>query len=151
MNQATTPHTNTIPVAKGLPLIGSLLQLVRNPLTAFMVMTKENGSMFFVKILHKKLLVMGGVDVNRFLSEEGKDCIISEEQWKDLRDYWQSPSILIAMDGQPHIDERRQWKRYISREVAHSEQSKLFDVIRQFVDAHIQEEAVSVNPFAAHW
>lgn len=139
--------SDTIPTAKGLPLIGSLLQLMRNPLTALMVMTQENGSMFFVKILHKKLLVMGGVDVNRFLSEEGKDCIISEEQWKDLRAYWQCPHMLIAMDGQPHIDERRQWKRYISREVAHGEQDKLFDVIRQFMDEHSQESSVSVNPF----
>jgi cytochrome P450 len=139
--------SDTIPTAKGLPLIGSLLQLMRNPLTALMVMTQENDSMFFVKILHKKLLVMGGVDVNRFLSEEGKDCIISEEQWKDLRAYWQCPHMLIAMDGQPHIDERRQWKRYISREVAHGEQDKLFDVIRQFMDEHSQENSVSVNPF----
>ncbi|HRF88401.1 MAG TPA: cytochrome P450 [Pseudomonadales bacterium] len=139
--------SDTIPTAKGLPLIGSLLQLMRNPLTALMVMTQENGSMFFVKILHKKLLVMGGVDVNRFLSEEGKDCIISEEQWKDLRAYWQCPHMLIAMDGQPHIEERRQWKRYISREVAHGEQDKLFDVIRQFMDEHGQESSVSVNPF----
>lgn len=139
---------NAIPVAKGLPLLGSLLPFIRNPLTALIVMTKTNGSMFFVKLLHKKLLVMGGTDVNRFLSEEGKDCIISEEQWKDLRDYWQCPNMLIAMDGQPHIDERRQWKRYISREVAHGEQDQMFTVIRQFVDPYTNSDGVSVNLFS---
>ena len=91
---------------------------------------------------------MGGTDVNRFLSEEGKDCIISEEQWKDLRDYWQCPNMLIAMDGQPHIDERRQWKRYISREVAHGEQDQMFTVIRQFVDPYTNSDGVSVNLFS---
>jgi hypothetical protein len=45
---------------------------MRNPLTALMVMTQENDSMFFVKILHKKLLVMGGVDVNRFPQRGGQ-------------------------------------------------------------------------------
>lgn len=148
MNQATTPHTNTIPTAKGLPLLGSLLQLARNPLTALMVMTQENGSMFFIKVLHKKVLVMGGVDVNRFMSEEGKDCIISGEQWKDLRDYWESPRMLIAMDGQPHIEERRQWKRYLSREVAHGEQDQMFTVIRQLVDGYTEQNEVSANLFS---
>jgi hypothetical protein len=59
--------------------------------------------------------------------------------------------MLIAMDGQPHIDERRQWKRYISREVAHGEQDKLFDVIRQFMDEHSQEKlGFRQFRFAAH-
>ncbi len=82
----TTQAVQT-PVARGLPLIGSLFRLIRNPLEGFLSMNRECGPVFFFRILHKKILVMAGTDVNRFLSEEGKDCIISHEQWKDLTAY----------------------------------------------------------------
>lgn len=141
------PSGNT-PTARGLPLLGALFRIVPDPLRGMLSMTQECGSVFYFRVLHKKMLVMTGTDVNRFLSEEGKDLIISGEQWKDLSTYWKCPHMLIAMDGQPHIEERRVWKRYISREVAHGEQSHLFTVIRQCVDPFTREEAVSVNHFS---
>ena len=139
-----------IPTARGLPLLGSLFRMIPNPLECAISMVQECGSVFFFKIFHKKILLMAGTDVNRFLSEEGKDCIISHEQWKDLTTYWECPHILIGMDGQQHIDERRQWKRYISRDVANSEQAQVFDVIRNFTDLYTtdlytQSDATSVN------
>lgn len=137
-----------IPVARGLPLIGSIFRLVRNPLEGFLSMTQECGPVFFFRILHKKMLVMAGTDVNRFLSEEGKDCIISHEQWKDLTEYWQCPHVLIALDGQQHVDERRLWKRYISRDVANSEQDQMFEVLRNFTDLYVHKDAISVNQFS---
>ena len=134
-----------IPTARGLPLLGSLFRMIPNPLEGVIRMTQECGSVFFFKIFYKKMLVMAGTDVNRFLSEEGKDCIISSEQWKDLTAYWECPHILIGLDGQQHIDERRQWKRYISRDVANSEQTQVVDVIRNFTDLYTQSDATSVN------
>lgn len=145
---ATAATLRPIPLAKGLPLIGSLFRLARNPLEGALSMVRECGSVFFFKIFHKKILVMGGTDVNRFLSEEGKDCIISSEQWKDLSAYWECPHVLIALDGQPHIEERRQWKRYISRDVANGEQAQMFDVIRDFTNLYAQGNAFSVNQFS---
>jgi cytochrome P450 len=143
-----TAQARQIPVARGLPLIGSLFRLVRNPLEGFLSMTRECGSVFFFKIFHKKMLVMAGTDVNRFLSEEGKDCIISSEQWKDLAAYWECPHVLIALDGQQHIEERRQWKRYISRDVANGEQDQMFNVLRDFTDLYAHGKAISVNQFS---
>jgi cytochrome P450 len=137
-----------IPVARGLPLIGAILRLARNPLTGLLGMVQECGPVFYVRVLHKTMLVMAGTDVNRFLSEEGRDCIISGEHWQDLTAYWQCPQVLIALDGQPHIEERRLWKRYISREVANGEQDQLFNVIRDFTQPYTTgNRPVSVNMF----
>lgn len=147
MNPAST-SPRPIPVAKGLPLIGSLFRLIANPLDGLLSMMRECGPVFFFKIFHKKMLVMTGTDVNRFLSEEGKDCIISAEQWKDLAAYWECPHVLIALDGQPHIEERRQWKHYISRDVANGEQSQMFEVLRNFTDLYAHGNATSVNQFS---
>lgn len=139
--------TRPIPLARGLPLVGSLFRMVRSPLEGFLSMTRECGPVFYFKVFHQKMLVMAGPDVNRFLSEEGKDCIISAEYWKDLVNYWECPHVLIALDGQPHIDERRLWKRYISREVANSEQSHMLTVLRDCVDLYAHGNAVSVRHF----
>lgn len=143
------PDKRDIPVARGLPILGSLFRIAFNPLEGFLSMARECGPVFFFKVFHKKMLVMAGTDVNRFLSEEGKDCIISHEQWKDLTAYWECPHVLIALDGQPHIEERRQWKRYISRDVANSEQDQMFTVIRDFTDLYTAgDKPVSVNRFS---
>src|SRR6187431_86052 len=140
-NSANKPTLRPIPMAKGLPLIGSIFRLARNPLEGALSMMRECGPVFFFKVFHKKILVMAGTDVNRFLSEEGKDCIISSEQWKDLTAYWECPHVLIGLDGQAHIEERRQWKRYISRDVANGEQSQMFDVLRNFTDLYAHGNA----------
>lgn len=138
-----------IPAARGLPLLGNILRMIPNPLQGLLAMHRECGSVFSIRFFHKKLLVMAGTDVNRFLSEEGKDCIISGEQWKDLTTYWECPHVLIGLDGQPHIEERRQWKRYISREVANGEQDQMFSVIRDFTDPYASnDKPVSVNRFS---
>jgi cytochrome P450 len=146
MNPASVAP-RSIPTAKGLPLIGSLFRLIPKPLEGFVAMTRESGPVYYLKILHQKMLVMAGTDVNRFLSEEGKDCIISAEYWKDLVGYWECPHVLIALDGQDHIDERRLWKRYISRDVANSEQSQMFDVLRDCTDLYAHGNAISVRQF----
>jgi cytochrome P450 len=146
MNTASAP-SRSIPVARGLPLIGSLFRLIPDPLEGFVSMTRECGSAFYFKIFHQKMLVMAGTDVNRFLSEEGKDCIISAEYWKDLVSYWECPHVLIALDGQPHIDERRLWKRYISRDVANGEQSQMFNVLRDCTDLYAHGNAISTRQF----
>jgi cytochrome P450 len=137
-----------IPIAKGLPLIGSIFRLMRSPLEGFLSMTRECGPVFYFKAFNQKMLVMAGTDVNRFLSEEGKDCIISAEYWKDLVSYWECPHVLIALDGQPHIDERRLWKRYISRDVANSEQTQMFNVLRDCTDLYAHGNVVSVRQFS---
>lgn len=142
---AVSPRT--IPVAKGLPLIGSLFRILRNPLEGMLSMQRECGSVFSFKVFNQKILVMAGTDVNRFLSEEGKDCIISSEYWKDLTNYWQCPYVLISIDGQIHIDERRLWKQYISRDVANSEQTQMFDVLRDCVDEYAHDNPVSARRF----
>lgn len=157
MNQVTAatdhatfaaPPPRDIPRVRGLPLLGAMLRMIPNPLSGLLGMTQEYGPVFFVKVLNKTLLVMGGTDMNRFLSEEGKDCIISGEQWKDLTAYWECPHVLIALDGQAHIEERRLWKRYISRDVANGEQDQMFRVIRDFTDPYVaQNRPVAVNPF----
>lgn len=144
----TPPSTpRHIPVAKGLPLLGNLLRMIPNPLEGILAMRRECGPVFYFKVLNKTMLVMSSTDANRFLSEEGKDCIISSEYWRDIVQYWQCPGVLISLDGQPHIDERRLWKHYISREVANSEQPEMLDIIRNCMGLYTHGNPVSVRKF----
>ena len=136
------------PLSKGLPLLGNMLDLMFNPLQGLLELCRNNGPIFRFRALTEEFVVMAGTDVNRFLSEEGKDCVYSGEFWKDLVAYWHNPNALIALDGQPHIDERRQWKHYVSREVAHNEQQGLIKAIEDYTHTLANDQPISARRFS---
>lgn len=135
------------PLAKGLPIIGNMLDLIFNPLQGLTRLCRENGPVFRFRAFTEEFLVMAGTDVNRFLSEEGKDCVYSAEFWKDLVAYWHNPDALIALDGKAHIEERRQWKHYVSREVAHNEQQGIVASLKDYLQEVPAGEPVSARGF----
>lgn len=127
-----------IPVASGLPLLGSSLFLLRNPLQFMLTQRQRLGSVFRVKAAHRDLVVLCGVEANRFMSEEGKDCFESSRFWGGVVQEWQCPHFISATDGAAHIDERRALKPSMSRTVADARQQGLIAITRESVDRYCQ-------------
>jgi cytochrome P450 len=140
-----SPAPGAMPSADGLPVIGPLIPLLRNPLAFFRSMAVKKGPVFRIKIFTENMIVLSGTDTNRFMSEEGREVVTSGEIWRDLQDFWQCPHLIISMDGQPHMDERRNFKHYMSRDIANSEQAGVTGVIRACVNDFANGQAVSVR------
>jgi cytochrome P450 len=131
-----------IPVASGLPLIGSSLYLLANPLKFFLQQAKKHGPVYRVKAANRDMVILSGVEANRFMSEEGKDCFVSSGFWGNLVEEWQCPHFLSAIDGAEHIDERKALKSSFSRTVADSHQEGLVEVVHQTVGRYLRGDAV---------
>jgi cytochrome P450 len=127
-----------IPVASGLPLIGSSLSLLTNPLKFFVQQAKQRGPVYRVKAANRDMVILSGIEANRFMSEEGKDCFVSSGFWGDLVEEWQCPHFLSAIDGPEHIDERKALKSSFSRTVADSRQEGLVEVVHQTVGRYLR-------------
>lgn len=132
---------NSIPIAKGSPLIGSALPLLKNPLAFLKQQYKEHGSIFRVKAANRDMVVLAGLHANQFASEEGKDCLISREFWGELVDYWDCPHFISALDGDAHIEERRAFKPTMSRQIAADNQGGLIDVIHNTIEQYQKKNA----------
>ena len=138
-----------MPLASGLPLLGSSLSLLANPLQFFLAESQRLGPVFRVRAAHRNMVILSGIDANRFMSEEGKDCFESAGFWGQLVDEWQCPHFMSAMDGPAHIEERRAYKSSMSRTVADQQQAGLIDCVVQTVgNATARDEVVSVRDLA---
>ena len=79
---------NSIPLASGLPLLGSSLALLNNPLRFMVNESRRLGPVFRVKAANRDMVILSGIEANRFMTEEGKGCFESAGFWGRLVDAW---------------------------------------------------------------
>lgn len=129
-------HTKAMPVADGMPVLGSALNMLRNPLAFLRQQAEKKGPIFRMKAVHREMIVMSGKDAVKFMNEEGKDCFISSDFWGQLTRYWQCPHFLSALDGKEHIDMRRAFKSSMVRGAAIERQRELIKIIDETVSRY---------------
>ncbi len=92
-----TPHL------PGLPLLGSVLGLAKDPAKFFLDSYRKHGPVFRLKILGEKYVTIAGVEAANFLgTREGKECLRSKEFWQGLVDEYGATRILTGSDGETH-------------------------------------------------
>ena len=137
-NPVAAPPTSrqgalSIPQARGLPLLGCIPFLLANPLQFLLTQRRRLGPVFRVRAPGRDMVVLSGVEANRFMSEEGKDCFVSARFWGGVVREWQCPHFISATDGAVHIDERRALKPSMSRTVADARQQGLVEIVHETV------------------
>ncbi|OUS27021.1 hypothetical protein A9Q99_17605 [Gammaproteobacteria bacterium 45_16_T64] len=148
MDNLETLQTDLIkpPKAKGLPLLGNLLDLVGDPINFLRTQHERHGDIFHVSALHKKYTVIAGVEANRFMSSEGRDNFSSQETWGDFVDKTDCPHLLIGSDGEAHSYQRKLLKPYFSKAAFKDRLPLLIEPIESTMKA-IQSEDVVIGPF----
>ena len=106
-----TPH---IP---GLPYLGSLFGMARDPAQFFVDCYRQYGPVFRLKILGKPYVVIAGVEAANFMgTREGRDSLRSKEFWEGLVKEYGATRILTGEDGESHKELRDVMRRGYSRE-----------------------------------
>lgn len=142
MSTIDSASAENIPVADGIPLIGSALAMLKNPLEFLKEQRRKHGNVFRVHAGPRSMLILSGTEINRFMSEEGKECFVSEGFWGRITEYWGCPHMLTALDGEQHINDRRSLKSTMSKRVADDRQKLLTDIIRKTVDSYLSKSAI---------
>lgn len=105
------------PLVRGLPVVGNLAELTRDPAAFFVRCYTEHGPVFRVRVAGRTLTVLAGPDLARFMgSREGQTALRSKEVWQGLVDEYGAERSLIGMDGPEHKRLREVMRRGYSRE-----------------------------------
>lgn len=115
-----------IPVVRGLPVVGSVAELARDPGELFVRAYLEHGPVFRVRALNRTLTVLAGPELGRWMgSKEGRSCLRSREVWQGLVDEYGATRTLTGLDGPEHRRLREVMRRGYSREALHGRLDEL--------------------------
>lgn len=98
------------PLIKGLPLIGNALELMASPPDFIRKHYQESGPVFRFKAGRRECVVLAGVEANRFLSGDGRECFTSEKFWGPALRVMQCPHLMVGVDGEVHQYQRSLFK-----------------------------------------
>src|SRR3546814_7010178 len=71
------------PMVRGLPLIGSTIEMAANPAKFFARCYRDYGSAFRVRVFGNDLTVIAGAEAATFMgTREGKESLRSTEAWE---------------------------------------------------------------------
>ena len=98
----TLPLRQT-PTVPGLPILGNVLDMAKDPAKFFVDCYRKFGPVFNVKLLGQKYKVIAGVEAANFMgTKEGKDSLRSREFWEGLVNEYGATRILTSEDGEVH-------------------------------------------------
>ena len=107
--------TAPIPVARGLPFVGSAFAMARD-MTGFAVRQyRELGPVFRIRAPGRRWIVIAGARANRFVNRHGKDHLRSGEVWRGFAHELGAARLVLSMDGPEHFRLRRAMRDGYSR------------------------------------
>lgn len=91
------------PFVSGLPYLGSVFGMAKDPAQFFLACYRKYGPVFRLKILGNTYAVIAGVEAATFMgTREGKECLRSKEFWQGLVEEYGATRVLTGEDGESH-------------------------------------------------
>ncbi len=129
MGVAESVVNPAIPHVRGLPVIGNVVEMAKDPARFFLHAYRKYGPVFKIKIFNNEYTVLAGVEAANFLgTREGKDSLRSKEFWQGLVDEYGATRTLTGEDGESHKQLREIMKRGYSREAIKGRYNELIDI-----------------------
>lgn len=126
-NVETTPAK--IPDVKGIPLVGSTLEMAKDPAAFFVRAYRDYGPVYRVNVFGRKQYCIAGVEAAKLMStKKGRDGLRSKEFWQDFVDHFGASKTLTQIDGEEHRKMRGIMRKGFSREAAAGKYHMLTDI-----------------------
>ncbi|SER06508.1 Cytochrome P450 [Solimonas aquatica] len=91
------------PKVRGLPWLGSVLAMARDPAQFFVNCYRQYGPVCRLNVLGNPYVLIAGVEAANFLgTREGKECLRSKEFWEGLVAEYGATRTLTGVDGEAH-------------------------------------------------
>jgi cytochrome P450 len=134
------------PKVRGLPILGSALNMRKNPLAYFLSLYERHGPVFEIKLLNQTYIVMAGIEANKFLAREGDEYLGSDVLFGSFAEELGSNALLTAMDGPPHKHQRRIQRHGYSKEVILDKIQDVMGITEGFTSTWMPNDIVPVFP-----
>jgi len=123
------PSTDSIPAVKGIPFLGSTLEMAKDPAAFFVRAYRDYGPVYQVNVFGRKQYVIAGVESAKLMStKKGRDGLRSKEFWEDFVNHFGASKTLTQIDGEEHRKMRGIMRKGFSREAAAGQYHMLTDI-----------------------
>jgi cytochrome P450 len=142
-----TPAHASPPLARGLPLLGNVLDLTGHLPAFFLKNYYKHGPIYRVLVFNQTYTVLAGPEANIFMSRKGNDHLRSYELWHEQNAQYGAQNSLISMDGEPHARLRKVQKRGYSRSAIDGHYPEAVDVVQREVQGWEADRSMPVMEF----
>lgn len=116
MNDALI-DSKKIPVADGLPLLGSVIPMLKDPAGFFVEQYHKKGPIYRIKTPQKNMIIISGPKANRFMQREGLKYLTNGDAWQPFKKHMKADKFILSSDGEEHFAMRRIMNRGYSTEM----------------------------------
>ena len=138
--------SSTVPLARGLPVVGSVFDMARD-MRAFLTDSYlELGPVYGMRLFNRRFTVLAGVEANRFLARHGTKHFRSFEFWSGFNAWFGAARSTLSADGAEHAAFRRTLKRGYSLEYAVERLDGMIDIAQREIAAWPIERPMPAVP-----
>ena len=101
------PGTSRIPVVRGLPVLGSVLDFRRDIIGFLTEVTASTARFSGAGCMNRKFTILVGPEANKFVARKGNLCLSTYWSWRDFVAEQGAKRDIINMDGAEHMRLRR--------------------------------------------
>ncbi len=136
----------------GIPVLGSALEMAKDPARFFVDAYRAHGSVFKVKILGTTYTTLAGAEAANFMqSKEGRESLRSREFWEGLVNEWGATQIISGVDGETHAKLRTVLRHGYSKDAVQGRYGELVQIADDLIARDWQPGAkVAVLPALQH-
>lgn len=124
-----------IPMVRGLPLLGNVLDMARDPARFFADCYAKYGPVYRFRMLGRTCTVLAGANAAHWMgTKEGKECLRSREFWEGLIGEYQATQSLPGLDGERHKQLRDVLRHGYSRESILGRYNELIEITDRSIE-----------------
>jgi cytochrome P450 len=133
---------------RGLPLLGSAVDMFRDPVAFLLGAHRRYGPIVRVKALHHDYVVLAGREANEFAHETGSHYFSSRRFWRPFLREIEAPNSIVGLEGKDHTAMRRLLAPQMSKRAAEDHLGDLVRIARECFAVRRAGDAVPFVPFA---
>ena len=134
------------PAVSGFPILGNAQEMLKDPLMFMLRGYQEYGPIFRARALHLEFTIMAGLEANKFVTRQGKDCLTVREVYAGQSIGMKSDHFLLSHDGEKHRELRKVLKRGYSKTAVAPFVPTLVQLTRDMVRSWKKNERILVVP-----
>jgi cytochrome P450/CRP-like cAMP-binding protein len=135
------------PLAPGLPIIGSVIPMMRDPLPFLVENYSRLGPVFRIRVANRVLTAIGGPEANVFfMKRPGAEYLESRQVFKRIVEEMKSPNLIVSLDGQRHQYLRQLLRPAYSREMLDRSLPQMCNLVEEYVRSLPVGKTLPVRP-----
>jgi len=123
------------PRVRGIPLVGNVLAMAKDPAQFFVDCYRKYGPVYRVQVFNNTYTVLAGAEAANFMgTRQGRDSLRSKEFWQGLVDEWGAKRTLTGEDGETHQKLRTVMRHGYSRESVRGRYDELVKITDSVIE-----------------